>query len=106
MSMVVLLSLFKVAPQVLKELLSTATVVVGVGVFVPITYHEIAEEHASQMGRVSHTVARRTEGGEEFDSHIAKYKPLRLDGEGEWDDEQPLIRERHAEGQDNGIYGS
>ena len=65
---------------------------------VPIPYHQESEEHTSKMGRMSHTVGRGAYGREELYCHISYHKPLRLDGEGEGDDEETLVRECHTEG--------
>jgi hypothetical protein len=65
-----LLALLEVAFQVLKELLSPASVVSGVGMSVPVSYHQIAEEHTAKMGSMGYAVAGRAEGREEFDGYI------------------------------------
>ena len=101
-----LLPLVEVALQVLEELLAAAAVETGVGVLVPVADHQEAEEHTAQMGRVGHAVAGRGDGREELDGYIAHDEPFCLDGEGEGDDEQPLVGESHAEGQDHGIDGT
>ena len=101
-----LLALLEVAFQVLEELLATDAIEAGSGMTVPITYHQIAEEHTAQMGRMSHTVTRGTKGREELNGHITQHEPFGFDGEWKRNDEETLVRKGHTKSQNDSINGT
>ena len=76
------------------------------GIVVPMANHEETDEHTSEVGEVGHAVARRADGREELHDHIEQHEPLGLDGEGNGEDEEPVVGERHTEGQQHGIDGT
>ena len=55
---------------------------------------------------MGHAVASSGKCREEFDGGIDDDKPFRLDGHGQWEDEDALLWEDHAECQQNGIDGT
>ena len=58
------------------------------------------------MCHVSHTITGTTHGREQLDCNISHDKPLGLDGEWEWNNEQPFVGEYHAESQQDAIDGT
>ena len=73
------------------------------GVLAPVQDEGQAEEHTAQMRHVCYAVAGMAEGAEKLDDGIADDEPLRLDREGDGDDEHTLLRERHAKAQQDAI---
>ena len=51
-----LVTLLEVTLQILKELLTPAFVEAGVGMTVPVAYHQIAEKHTAQVSRMGYTI--------------------------------------------------
>ncbi len=80
--------------------------IAAVRVLLPVTDEEEAEDHATEVGDVGHLVAGRGQGREQFYRDGAEHHPLCLDGNGDGNDEHLLVREHHAEGQQQGIDGA
>ena len=102
--------LARVFLPVLAQLLDNgrAAVAAEIAVFwmtAPVFDEQETEEHTAKVGEMGH-VARGEECREHLDGDIDGDEPLGLDGDGKGEDEDALLRERHAECQKDGIDGA